>query len=156
MTASDAIWGGAGAILLAVVAYFLRTRDARLTSVEKQSEGSCKDVAVITGQLDTISKRLSAGAESFKDITNTQKQMQENQTYILTNFVKTTAFEKEQDKTSAKFETVDRNLNEIKDTVTEVKLSIKGIENKLEGGIKTMTDLLAKVVTIPNDPKDRA
>lgn len=147
--------GALGTLLLGVVAYFLKTRDARLSGVEKQAEDTSKDVAVITGHLDTISKRLSAGAESFKEITQTQKQLQQTQTDIILNFVKIRDFEKEKDKTEARFVRVDKSIDGIKDVVNEVKLSVQGIEKTMNGGLDTMKDLLAKVVRIPTDPKDR-
>jgi len=143
-----------GAALLGLIVYFLKARDARINGLDKQAESNSKDVAVIAGQLETISKRLSAGSESFKDITQTQKQLQENQTYILTHFVEKPAFEKEQDRTVEKFDKVDKTIEGLKETVTEVRLAVEGIENKLEGGIKTMTALLAKIVTIPGNKND--
>lgn len=148
--------GALGASLLAVIAYFLRGRDARLRDLETQSDSSCKDVAVITGQLDTISKRLSAGADSFKEITNTQKQLQQTQTDIILNFVKMRDFEKEQDRTADRFAKVDKSIDGIKDVVNEVKLSVQGIEKTMNGNLEAMKDLLAKVVRIPTDPKDQA
>jgi hypothetical protein len=144
-----------GATLLAVIAYFLKGRDKRLQTIETKTETHAEKMVLVGGQLDTISKRLSAGADSFREITNTQKQLHANQTLFMTEFVKNRTFEKEQEKTEKLFARVDESIDGLKDTVTEVKLSVKGIENTMHGGIRTMTDLLAKVVTIPNDPKER-
>ena len=152
--------GTRGAALVGLIVYLLKGRDTRvsrvekqtgdrLTGVEKQTGDNTKDIAVTTTHLDAIGKRLSAGSETFKDINLTQKQLHESQTLILTQFAKTAALEKEQDKTAWKFEKVDKAIDSLKEVVNDVKSSVKGIESTMEGGIKSMTDLLAKLVTIP-------
>ncbi len=149
-----------GAALVGLIVYLLRSRDNRATRVEKQTNDrlisvgkdtgdNTKDIAVTTQHLDAIGKRLSAGSEAFKDITETQKGLQKTQTIILTEFAQTAALEKEKDKVAAKFEKVDKSIDDVKEVVHEVKLSIIGIEKTMEGGIKSMRDLLAKLVTIP-------
>ena len=150
-----AIAGGAILVLLTVVGYFLKGRDKRIGALESQGGLHVEKMAIIAGNLETISKRLSAGAESFKEITTTQKGLQETQTYIITNYVRKSDFDKFEEKISAKHEKIDRTIDGIKESVSDMKSTLMGMDQKINGGIRTMTDMLAKVVKIPSDPGDR-
>jgi len=142
-------------ILLGVVAYFLKGRDKRIKDLEGADQIKTKEMALITGNLEIISKRLGAGADSFKEINSTQKGLQETQTYILTHYVQTKDLEKYEDKHDERHERLDHTIDGIKDSVAEMKSTMTGMDQKLTIGLKTMTDMIAKVVSIPTDPGDR-
>lgn len=142
-------------ILLGVVAYFLKGRDKRIKDLEGADQIKTKEMAIITGNLDVISKRLGAGADSFKEINAMQKGLQETQTYILTHYVQTKDLEKYEDKHDERHERIDHTIDGIKESVAEMKSTMAGMDQKLTIGLKTMTDMIAKVVSIPTDPGDK-
>lgn len=140
--------GSAGALLLGIVGYFLKTRDRRLMDLEREGESHTKDITVMTGHLDTIGKRLSAGADSFRDITQTQKQLQQAQTDILLHFVEKKECKEHVKDHRVQHDKLDRTIDNIQQSVSDMRDTVRGIEAKLEGGIHTMSSMLAKVVKI--------
>jgi hypothetical protein len=135
-------------MLLGIVAYFLRGRDKRLEYLVSRDEVTREKLQILAGQIDTISKRLGTGADTFREITEAVKQVQTVQTHILTQYVAIPALDKYCDRHEAKHEQIDRTLETVRVDFTEMKTSISGIMAKLDAGVDNLRSLIAKFVTI--------
>jgi uncharacterized protein HemX len=104
---------------------------------------------------DLLERRLSSGAQTMQSIATEVKNIQTMQIKQAADYVLRRDFNGYRKEQEEKLEKLWRNLDEMKTGQGDLKTALAQMGARLESGMKSMTDMLAKVVTIPTDEKDR-
>ena len=104
---------------------------------------------------DTLERRLSSGSETMQRITTRIEALQNNQVEQFAKVVPQATFENYCATHKEDHKELDKRVHELRKGQDAVKDEVRGFGNKLDTGLGTITDLLAKVTTIPSDPKDQ-
>ena len=97
---------------------------------------------------ELLEKRLSAGSETMQRIAAQLDAIQSRQVLAATEYVRADVFREYTDKQ-------DKVISAIQSQMAEQREVLAGMAKRIDTGIETMTGLLARIVTIPNDPGDK-
>lgn len=97
---------------------------------------------------DLLEKRLSSGSETMQRITAQLDTIQTRQVQQAAEFLRVDTFKKYCEKQ-------DKVIDEVQTQMQEQGQILAGMAKRIDTGIETMTNLLARVVTIPTDPGDK-
>lgn len=97
---------------------------------------------------DLLEKRLSSGSETMQRIAAQLDNIQTRQVAQAAEFVRVDTFEEYCTKQ-------DKVIYTVQEQMREQGQILAGMARRIDTGIETMTNLLARIVTIPTDPGDK-
>jgi Tfp pilus assembly protein PilN len=104
---------------------------------------------------DLLERRLSSGAQTMQSIATEVKNIQTMQIKQAADYVLRQDFNGYRKEQEEKLEKLWRNLDEMKIGQGDLKTALAQMGTRLESGMKSMADMLAKVIKIPTDPGDK-
>lgn len=104
---------------------------------------------------DLLERRLSSGAQTMQSISSEIKNIQTMQVQQAADFVRKQDFNGYKKEHDDQHKALDKKLDAMRAGQGELKSALAQMGARVESGLKSMTDMLAKVVTIPTDPKDK-